>query len=250
MEMWQTLPAQPKLRVTFCFDRCLAMPDHVGQPVTWRQVLRCSWWRFQSGLVQTIWKNTGLSLLATMAKWMMRVLVENMRQHPVLTCPDRSTRSVSRQVGGTTREAFWHARPSRRNLVMVSMDIRQFFDHMDVRRVIAALQARHFPRWLVRDVARDLCFLRARARIADADWTPELKFRIGRETGEVDTPALLNELLQHHLSSLAEPWHTHRTGYIIGGDGDDQEMKQTVLSHLCKADKTWLFASNITPDND
>ena len=44
------------------------------------------------------------------------------------------------------------------------------------------------------------------------------------ETGGVDTPALLNELLQHHLSSLAERWHTQRTGYIIGGDGDTQEM--------------------------
>ena len=39
MEMWQNLPVQLLLRVTFHFGRYLAMPDHVGQPVTWRRVL-------------------------------------------------------------------------------------------------------------------------------------------------------------------------------------------------------------------
>ena len=42
------------------------------------------------------------------------------------------------------------------------------FDLVDVRRVIAALQTLHLPRGLVRGVARELCLLRARARIADA----------------------------------------------------------------------------------
>ena len=51
---------------------------------------------------------------------------------------------------------------------MMSMDIRQCLDHMDTRRVITALQSPHLPRWLVRGFARDLCHLKAMARIADA----------------------------------------------------------------------------------
>ena len=57
---------------------------------------------------------------------------------------------------------------------MVSMDIR-----MDVRRVVTALQSRHLTRWLVRGFARELCHFKAKARIADADWTPDLDFSEG-----------------------------------------------------------------------
>ena len=81
-----------------------------------------------------------LSLLATMSKWMMRVLVERMRQHPRPDVPRRfHTIGVTQgwqtsAVPDTIRKAFWHARRFRRKLVMVRMDIRQCFDHMDVRR--------------------------------------------------------------------------------------------------------------------
>ena len=119
---------------------------------------------------------------------------------------------------------------------MVSMDIRRCFDHVSTCRVLAALQARQLPRWLVKGLARELCLLEARARISDAEWGPEFDFYKGGKTGGVDTPALLNELLQHHLSSLAEQWLAHRTGYVIGGGGDDREMKNTVLSLLCWVD--------------
>ena len=86
-------------------------------------------------------------------------------------------------VSGTIREAFWHAQRFRRDLVMVSMDIRQCFDHMDNRRVVRALQERHLPRWLVRGLARELYHLTASARIADGDWIPELDFSKGGKTG-------------------------------------------------------------------
>ena len=120
---------------------------------------------------------------------------------------------------------------------VATWDIRQRFDHMDNRQVI---------RWLVRGFARELCHLKARARIADADWTPEFDFSKGGKTGGIDTPALLNELMQHHLSQLAEQWHREKTGYVIGSRGDDQEMNRTVLSHLCWVDNIWLFAHDTT----
>ena len=124
------------------------------------------------------------------------------------------------------------------------MDIRQCCDHMDIRRAVTALQSRHLPMWLVSGFERELCHLKAKARIADADWTPDFEFSKGRKTGGVDTLALLDELMQHHLSTLAEQWHMQRTGYIIGGDGDDPEMNHAVLSHLCWVDNIWLFAPN------
>ena len=136
-------------------------------------------------------------------------------------------------VIGTVKEAFWHARRWRCNVVMVSMDIHQCFDHMDARGVVAAVQARQSPRWLVRGVARDLYLLNSTTRTPDAEWALEFDCCKGRKTGGVATPALLNDLLQHHLSSIAEQWHAHRTGYVIGGGGDDREMENTVLSHLC-----------------
>ena len=63
------------------------MPDHVGQPVTSRQVL-----------MEVLPKQAGaddfeehryLSLLATVSEWMMRVLVERLRQHPKPDVPRR-----------------------------------------------------------------------------------------------------------------------------------------------------------------
>ena len=58
--------------------------------------------------------------------------------------------------------------------------------------------------------------LNAKARIADADWTPEFVISKGGKTGGADTPALLNGLMQHHFSKLAEQWHGEKTGYVIG----------------------------------
>ena len=116
-----------------------------------------------------------LSLLATKSKWRVRILVERMRQYPRPDVPRRFHTMCFTQgwqtsaVTGTDREAFWHAQRFRRSLVMVSMDIRQCFDHMDIRRVVTALQSRHLPRWLVRGFARELCHLKAKARIADAE---------------------------------------------------------------------------------
>ena len=92
----------------------------------------------------------------------MRVLVQRMRQHPRPDGP-RGFHTIgftqgwqTSAVTGTIRKAFWHALRCRRNLVMVSVEVRQCFDHIDVRRG---------------DVARELNLLRDRARIADADWT-------------------------------------------------------------------------------
>ena len=111
----------------------------------------------------------------------MRVLLERMRQHPwpevhrrfrTICCTHWQTSAVI----GTVREAFWHPRRFRRNLVMVSMDIRQCFDHMDTCRVVAALQAIQLPRWLVTGVARELCHLKAIARKAHVEWTPEFGY--------------------------------------------------------------------------
>ena len=39
VEMWQNITIQLKFQVTAHFDRYLAMPRHVNQPDTWRQVL-------------------------------------------------------------------------------------------------------------------------------------------------------------------------------------------------------------------
>ena len=47
------------------------------------------------------------------------------------------TRHTTHRAVTGIREAFWHALRFRRSLVMVSMDIRQCFDHMDIRRVVA-----------------------------------------------------------------------------------------------------------------
>ena len=99
----------------------------------------------------------------------------------------------------------------RRGLVMVSKDSRQCFDHMDIRRVVTALQSRHLP-WLVGEgFARELCHLKL-------TWTG------------------------HQISISVKG--RNRGVDIIGGDGDDQEMNHTVLSHLCWVDDIWLFAPN------
>ena len=158
-----------------------------------------------------------LSLLATMSKWMVRILVESMRKHPRPQVANRfhtigyTLSWQTSAVSGTIREAFWHAQRFRRDLVMVSMDIRQCFDHMDNRRVIRALQERQLPRWLVRGYAREVCPLKARARIADADWTPEFDFSKGGKTG-VDSPALLKSLPRgQHLALRTR--HDHAPGH-------------------------------------
>ena len=247
--MWQNFPVQLKLKVTFHFDRYLGRPDQ-DQPNSWRQVLKVAFPK-QAG-ADNFEGHRSLSLVATLSKWMMCVLVGRVRQHPR---PDvhRGVQTVGFTQGwqtsaviSTVKGAFWHVRRCRCNVVRVSMDIHQCFDHMDTRRFSAALQARHLRRWLVRGVARELCLLKATARTSDAGWTPEFDFCKGEKTSGVATPALLNELLQHHLSSLAAQWHAHRTGYVIGGGEDDREMESTVLSHLCGADNMWLFASDTT----
>ena len=70
-------------------------------------------------------------------------------------------------------------------------------------------------------------------------------FSKGGKTGGVDSLTLLNELMQHHLSQLAEQWHRQNTGYVIGSRGDDLEVR-TVLSHLCWVDNIWLIAHDTT----
>ena len=132
-----------------------------------------------------------------MSKWMVRILVERMRKHPRPQVANRfhtigyTLGWQTSAVSGTVREAFWHAQRFCRNLVMVSMDIRHCFDHMDIRRVVTALQSRHLPRWFVRGFARELRHLKAKARIAVADWTQDFDFSKGGKTGGVDTLALL-----------------------------------------------------------
>ena len=90
VEMWQNLPIQLKVKVTAHFDRYLAMLWHVNQPDTWGQVLMVA-----------IPKQAGagdfdghgyLSLLPTMSKWMVRILVERMRKHPGRRWPTDFTR--------------------------------------------------------------------------------------------------------------------------------------------------------------
>ena len=163
--MWQNLPVQLNLRVTFHFDRYAAMrscwsTSHLASG-THGSASKAGW-------SSDCEEHRYLSLLATLSKWMMRVLLERMRQHPRPDVPRRFHTIRFTQgwqtsaVIGTMREGFWHALRFRRNVAMVIMDIRQCFDHMDVRRVIAAPQPRHLPRWLVRGVARELCLLRAR----------------------------------------------------------------------------------------
>ena len=140
VEMWQNLPIQMKLKVAAHFDRDLAMPRQVNQPDTWRQVL-----------MEAIPGHAGaddfdehryLSLLATMSKWMVRILVERMRKATQTADSQQIPHNrphvgwQTSAVSGTIREAFWLAQRFRRDLVMVSMDVRQCFDHVDNRRVI------------------------------------------------------------------------------------------------------------------
>ena len=46
--------------------------------------------------------------------------------------------------------------------------------------------------------------------------------------------------------SNCEQWHREKTGYVIGSQGDDQEMNHTAFSHLCWVDNIWLFARHTT----
>ena len=78
MEMWQNLPIQMKLKVAAHFDRDLAMPRHVNQPDTWRQVLMVAIPGHAGA--DDFDEHRYLSLLATMSKWMVRILVERMRK--------------------------------------------------------------------------------------------------------------------------------------------------------------------------
>ena len=93
------------------------------------------------------------------------------------------------------------------------------FDHIDTRSVVAALQARQLPRWLVRGVARGALSSQEQNAHIGAEWVPEFDFCKGVKTGGVDTPALLNELLQHHISSLAEQWQciAQATSLVVMG---------------------------------
>ena len=69
-----------KLEVTARFDRYLTVPRHVNQPDTWRQVLMVAIPK-QVG-ADDFDEHRYISLLATMSKWMVRILVERMRKHP------------------------------------------------------------------------------------------------------------------------------------------------------------------------
>ena len=74
VEMWQNLPVQLKLKVAAHFDRYLTMPRHVNQLDTWRQVLMVAIPK-QAG-ADDFDEHRYLSLLATMSKWIVRILVE------------------------------------------------------------------------------------------------------------------------------------------------------------------------------
>ena len=80
-----------------------------------------------------------LSLLATMSKWMGEDTGKDEKAPP--TAGGNRFRTIGHTLGwqtsavsGTIREAFWQTQRFRRDLVMVSMDIRQCFDHMDNRQ--------------------------------------------------------------------------------------------------------------------
>ena len=77
--MRQNFPVQLKLKVTLHLDRYLERPDQ-DQPNSWRQALMVALPK-QAG-VYNFKEHRYLSLLATLSKWMMRVFVERMRQHP------------------------------------------------------------------------------------------------------------------------------------------------------------------------
>ena len=69
-------------------------------------------------------------------------------------------------------------------------------------------------------------------------------FSKGGKTGGVDTPALLNELMQHHLSELAEQCHGEKTGYVIGRH--DQKMNHTAFRIFAGWTTSGSFAHNTT----
>ena len=99
-------------------DGYVVMLDQVCQPDTWRLVLTVAHPK-QAG-ADEFQDHRYLSLLATMGKWMMRVLVERMIQHPRPDVPRRVHTFGFTQgwqtsaVIGTIRDTFWCARRFRR----------------------------------------------------------------------------------------------------------------------------------------
>ena len=189
-----------------------------------------------------------LSLLATLSKWMMRVFVERMRQHPRSGVHRRVHKIGFTQgwqtsaVIGTVKEVFWHARRWRCNVVMVSMDIHQCLDHMDARGVVAAVQARQSPRWLVRGVARELCLLKATARIPDGSGPWNLT-AARAENGVVLSHQLYSTSSSSTISLPLLSSGT-RIGQVTGGGEDDREMEK--LSYRISVGRTTCGSSHPT----
>ena len=93
VEMWQNLPVQLMLKVSISTGT-------LQSPSMWTSLTP------QQAGADDFDVHRYLSLLATMGKWIARILVERMRQSLDLICQDGSTRLVSHKVG---RRAQWLA---------------------------------------------------------------------------------------------------------------------------------------------
>eukprot|EP00973_Karenia_brevis_P071447 9925890-Karenia_brevis.AAC.1 len=89
---------------------------------------------------------------------------------------------------------------------------------------------------LVLALAREYCQLKARVKIADADFSDFLPFRRGGRQGGVETPEVFNVMIESAAGAVVDTWRAKNYGFTL----DDKAY----ISHLVWADNFFLLAKS------
>eukprot|EP00973_Karenia_brevis_P077259 10732218-Karenia_brevis.AAC.1 len=140
----------------------------------------------------------------------------------------------TRLVTEALRQSLHLAVTWDRALYIISLDIATAFDDMQHDQITDSLLSLGIHPLLVHALLREYCQLKARVKIADADFSNFFSFRKGGRQGGVETPEVFNLMVESAAAAVSVRWKEKNYGFTV----DDKAY----ISHLAWADNFFLLA--------
>ena len=173
-------------------------------------------------------------------KWYLRcstaMLDKSLPQQAVQTVGFREGFSVATVVE-TLKQAFFLDDRWDLGLLCASRDVKQAFDEMEHDMVAEGVYSAGGDLRCGVALIGEMGGLKGRATPAEAQTTPDFPMRKGCRTGGVETPTLLNLLLQKALAPVVKEWTDRGWGFAFDGE--------LPISHLLWADNAFTLAMDM-----
>ena len=149
---------------------------------------------------------------------------------------------------GTLREAVWTAAEWRGwRIGVIGADVWHCFEAMRHEDIAWALEQIRTPQWLVHAILREYTRLEAKARVLGDPYGELFAVQRSGRTGGVETPGLLNILLQVCLRPVVLAWEREGLGFRAPlGErwGSTESVEAPALTNVVWADNVWLVPTS------